>query len=253
MSSNLDSFIKSSRPPPRSLATSQEIRDRGSIFIGNIFRATSPDEARKAVAYLKDVIHAKRRATHEIAAWRCMALKANKTGLGGPDDFEVTSGSDDDGEKYAGGRVLKVMQAEGVLDAVVVVSRWYGGEMLGPIRFEHMETCAREVCRSFALKEEIEDSIITLTTLDSILITLREELAQLRTVDLSSPAEGVPPPAEDLKLKKTQDYSSLRDTLDVKKAKRLITARENSIKSVKASLAKLKEQHAMPDGNKSDN
>lgn len=53
-----------------------------------------------------------------------MSLKNGKTGLGGPDDFEVASGSDDDGEKYAGGRILKVMQAEGVLDAVVIVSRW---------------------------------------------------------------------------------------------------------------------------------
>lgn len=53
-----------------------------------------------------------------------MVLKAGKSGLGGPEDFEVVSGSDDDGEKYAGGKVLKVMQAEGVIDAVVVVSRW---------------------------------------------------------------------------------------------------------------------------------
>ena len=44
--------------------------------------------------------------------------------MGGPDDIEVVSGAEDDGEKYAGGRVLRVMQAEGVIDAVVVVSRW---------------------------------------------------------------------------------------------------------------------------------
>ena len=39
-------------------------------------------------------------------------------------EFGVVSGAEDDGEKYAGGRVLRVMQAEGVIDAVVVVSRW---------------------------------------------------------------------------------------------------------------------------------
>lgn len=122
--SNLDNFVKSSRPPPAPVATSQEIRDRGSTFVGNIFSATSPEEARRAVRHLKHVIHSNRPASHEIAAWRCMVLKAGKTGLGGPDDFEVVSGYDDDGEKYAGGRVQKVMQAEGVIDAVVVVSRW---------------------------------------------------------------------------------------------------------------------------------
>lgn len=107
--------------------------------------------------------------------------------------------------------------------------------MLGPVRFEHIETCAREVCRSFVLKEQVEDAIITLTTLDSILLTLREELVQLRPPDSATPTN-------DLKPKKPQDYSTLRNTLDIKKAKRLVTARENSVKSVKASIAKLKDQ-----------
>ncbi len=122
--SNLDGFVKTSKPPPKPLATSQEIRDRGSTFVANVFATSSPKEASKAIHHLKHVTHAARPATHEIAAWRCMVLKPGKSGLGGPDDFEVVSGSDDDGEKYAGARVLKVMQTESVIDAVVVVSRW---------------------------------------------------------------------------------------------------------------------------------
>ena len=124
MSSNLDGFVKTSKPPSKSLATSQEIRDRGSTFVATVYAASSPEEARRAVNHLKHVTHGARPASHDIAAWRCMVLQVGKSGLGGPDDFEVVSGSDDDGEKYAGGRVLKVMQAEGVLDAVVIVSRW---------------------------------------------------------------------------------------------------------------------------------
>jgi hypothetical protein len=57
-----------------------------------------------------------------------------------------TTGSDDDGEKYAGKRlerVLASMQVEGV----IVVARWYGGVMLGPVRFTHMENCATEAVR----------------------------------------------------------------------------------------------------------
>jgi hypothetical protein len=42
----------------------------------------------------------------------------------GEDDFEMEEGSDDDGEKWGGARILKVMKEEGVIDAVVVVSRW---------------------------------------------------------------------------------------------------------------------------------
>lgn len=52
-------------------------------------------------------------------------------------------GHDDDGEKWAGGRlsnVLRDTQTEGV----VVVARWYGGQNIGPIRFTHIENCAKE-------------------------------------------------------------------------------------------------------------
>ena len=44
--------------------------------------------------------------------------------MAGPDDFEVSEGSEDDGERWAGEKVLKVMQREAVMDVVVVVSRW---------------------------------------------------------------------------------------------------------------------------------
>ena len=124
MSSTLDAFVRTSKPPPTPAGTSQEIRDRGSLFVANIFRASTEDAARKAVAHLRNVVHGQRPATHEMSAWRCMVLKPGSSGLGGPDDFELRSGSGDDGEKYGGGRILRVMDAERILDSVVVVSRW---------------------------------------------------------------------------------------------------------------------------------
>lgn len=92
--------------------------------MANIFRATSEDEVRKAVSHLRNVIHGQRPASHEMSAWRCMILKNGKTGLSGPDDFELKYGNDDDGEKYGSGKIAKVLQTEGIIDAVVVVSRW---------------------------------------------------------------------------------------------------------------------------------
>ena len=123
-SSTLDSFLVGQRPPPEVVTTSQEIRDRGSTFIGYIFRATTSEEAQKVVTYVRNVLHASRRATHEMSAWRCMVLKPGRSGLGGPEDFELRAGSDDDGEKYAGERVLKMMKTEGAMDTVVIISRW---------------------------------------------------------------------------------------------------------------------------------
>ena len=38
---------------------------------------------------------------------------------------------DDDGEAAAGGRLLHLLQAADVRNVVVVVSRWFGGVLLG--------------------------------------------------------------------------------------------------------------------------
>lgn len=53
-----------------------------------------------------------------------MVVKPGWTGLGGPDEFEVEEGYEDGGERWAGKRVLGVMQREGAMDGVVIVRRW---------------------------------------------------------------------------------------------------------------------------------
>ncbi|KZT69636.1 ribosomal protein S5 domain 2-like protein [Daedalea quercina L-15889] len=219
------------------IATSQEIRDRGSTFAAKIYAAASVKDAHAVHAHVKNTVHGAKPATHEVAAWRCMVLKPGKTGLGGPDDFELRTGSVDDGEQHAGGRVLKVLQDEGVLDAVVVVSRWYGGVMLGPVRFAHFETCAREVCRKFRLKDDMDNVIATLTSLDDILASLRADLAKLTASTPDVPSMS----ATATTAKKAPNYDSLKESLDTGRAKRLITARENAIRSVKAALKKHQE------------
>ncbi|EGO00844.1 hypothetical protein SERLA73DRAFT_87161 [Serpula lacrymans var. lacrymans S7.3] len=245
--SNLDSFVQSSRPPPKAVATSQELRDRGSIFVGNVYRATSPEEARAAVRHQKLVMHADKPA-YEISAWRCMVLKHGKTGLEGPDDFELKVGSDDDGEQWGGNKVLKTMHSEGLIDAVVIVSRWYGGTMLGPARFTHIETCVREVSRTFKRLEEMEECISTLTTLDDLLADLRSELNSISststdTIPFSSPQESSLDTLKSARIAEIKkaikpDYSAMQKDVDLAKARRLITARENAIKSVKTLLTR---------------
>lgn len=103
--------------------TSQEVRDRKSAFVAYIFPAKNVSQVKQAIAHIRR-IHATRPPTHEVAAWRFMTLKPGMTGLGGEDDFQVISAYDDDGEQWAGGKVLNVMKQTGMMDAVVVVSRW---------------------------------------------------------------------------------------------------------------------------------
>ncbi|KAL0072488.1 hypothetical protein AAF712_000251 [Marasmius tenuissimus] len=234
MTSNLDAYIQRTRPLPQPVSTSQEVRDRGSTFVANIFRATNLSEARNCINHLRNVDHASKPATHEISAWRFMALKEGKTGLGGPDEFRLESGSDDDGEQWAGGKLLKVMEGQAIIDAVVIVSRWYGGIMLGPARFSHIETCAFEVCHSFKRKEDLRECILALNTLDDTLADLRRELAELtqgednQNESRSSDKTG---------RRKPPNYSEMTEA-DLPKAKRLVLARENAISSVKKLIAK---------------
>jgi uncharacterized protein UPF0029 len=62
------------------------------------------------------------------------------------------TGSDDDGEKWAGKRVESVLVDENVV-GTVLVARWFGGEMLGPARFRWIETVAREAVGRFKRAE----------------------------------------------------------------------------------------------------
>ncbi|KAI0258849.1 ribosomal protein S5 domain 2-like protein [Gloeopeniophorella convolvens] len=218
--SNLDAFVTHALPLPEPLATSAEIEDRQSTFVAYIFRASTAQQARAAHTHVRKVLHAKRPASHEIMAWRCMVLKEGRTGLGGDGDFKIEEGSEDDNEQWAGGHVLKVMRSEAAMDAVVVVSRWYGGIMLGPVRFTHIQDCTREVCQAFRVEDEMQDCISTLTSLDDILASLQPGPSQ---------------PGRSGKRDK-KDYKALQESLDVAKAKRLISAREKAINSVKALI-----------------
>ncbi|KAF5393362.1 hypothetical protein D9757_000522 [Collybiopsis confluens] len=232
--SNLDSFVQRSQPLPEAKATSQEIRDRRSTFVATVFNASSPAEAKTHVEYVRKVLHASRAATHEISAWRCMVLKTGKTGLGGPDDFELKTGYDDDGEQWAGVRVLRAMESQAVLDAVVICSRWYGRIMLGPARFSHIETCTIDACRMFKNKQELEECIAMLGTLDDILKDLREELALLNSDSPSATVSN----QDAIRIKtKPLDYHSWTDA-DLPKARRLVVAREKAVASVKNMIAK---------------
>lgn len=112
------------------LITSRKIQDRKSIFLAHAVEIKSETELNRNTLFITS-LPATQQATHNIRAWRFLALKPGRTGLSGPDDFRLVSGYDDDGEKWAGGKLLKLLERCEVVDVLVVVTRWYGGEMLG--------------------------------------------------------------------------------------------------------------------------
>lgn len=104
----------------RSLENGPEVESRvqGSRFIGQAFRISTLEEGTSAVAAVRREYHD---ATHH-----CWALR-----LGPPDGmFER---SDDDGEPSgtAGAPILAELRRSELFDALVVVTRYFGGTKLG--------------------------------------------------------------------------------------------------------------------------
>jgi hypothetical protein len=56
---------------------------------------------------------------------------------------------DDDGEASAGRRMLHMLQMMDVRDVMVVVSRWFGGTLLGPSRFGIINNVAKDALNRF--------------------------------------------------------------------------------------------------------
>lgn len=74
-------------------------------------------------------------ATHNIMAYRIII----------PEKGTILQDYDDDGENAAGSRLLHLLQIVDAINVVVVVSRWFGGILLGPDRFKHINNAARSL------------------------------------------------------------------------------------------------------------
>lgn len=133
--------VEASNPPDLVLDLGPEppwiiapaITEKKSIFLARVAPVTSPAQAKQYVAHLLATDKKAARATHNMTAWR----------IRGPNETSYQD-CDDDGETAAGGRMLHLMQLMDVWDVMVVVTRWYGGILLGPDRFRIINTAARE-------------------------------------------------------------------------------------------------------------
>lgn len=81
-----------------------------------------------------------RSATHNIMAYR-IERDIEQKGV-------FIADADDDGEDSAGGRLLHLLQVIDAKNVVVVVSRWFGGILLGPARFGLINKAARDLLES---------------------------------------------------------------------------------------------------------
>ncbi len=76
------------------------------------------------------------RAAHNIFAYRFVDSERGGVQI---------SDNDDDGEAAAGGRLAALLELMGARNVLVVVTRWFGGTLLGPARFKYITNAAREL------------------------------------------------------------------------------------------------------------
>jgi len=106
-----------------------------SVFVAHVARVTSTGEVD---AVLRELLANPRiaRATHPVI--RAYVFTDPSTGRRHADN-------DDDGEDAAGGRLAHLLDLLGVEDCLVVVTRWFGGVLLGPQRFKLINETARKL------------------------------------------------------------------------------------------------------------
>jgi putative IMPACT (imprinted ancient) family translation regulator len=127
---------------PPAWIVSDVVTEKKSVFVGRAAHVTSLVQAE---AYIDHLVATDKRvaaATHNISAWRIREKKNDHDGNDGAET--VVQDCDDDGETAAGGRLLHLMQLMDVWDVLVVVTRWYGGVLLGPDRFRIINNVGKD-------------------------------------------------------------------------------------------------------------
>ncbi|KAI0005048.1 UPF0029-domain-containing protein [Russula compacta] len=114
------------------LVEAEPIIDRKSAFVGRACRISDPAQVPLILAFLMADRRIAKAAHPIINAWRC---RVGNT---------LYQDNDDDGESAAGGRLAHLLQILDAKDVLVIVTRYFGGTLLGADRFKHINQAARD-------------------------------------------------------------------------------------------------------------
>lgn len=123
------------------IAHGECVVDRKSVFQGHCAPIQRVEHVELFLAKLKEN---KKIANAFHNMWAYRVDKSDPNARVGGKSASILQDCDDDGEQAAGGRLLNLLQILNVVNVMVVVTRWYGGTLLGPIRFKHINNAARD-------------------------------------------------------------------------------------------------------------
>jgi len=114
------------------LFEAEPIIDRKSAFVGRACRISDPAQVPAILSFLLADRRVAKAAHPVINAWRCQVGNV------------FHQDNDDDGESAAGGRLAHLLQILDVKNVLVVVTRYFGGTLLGADRFKNINQAARD-------------------------------------------------------------------------------------------------------------
>jgi putative IMPACT (imprinted ancient) family translation regulator len=222
---------------------SAPIKDRDSRFIGYFSPTMKPQDLQKLVEIQS--------ASHRILGSRHKDKQQSITG-----ETRYVTEFKDDGEQYAGRRIIKVLE-ESQTTGACVVARWYGGINLGQVRFAHIVKCAEGAIESWRShqkavneKDERKKLLKTLVEMDKMISDLRL-LRSVKNQELQAGKSVVPDsvstsPAASQTPTRLPDYS----TLPLEKLRMLDKSRSASLQHLIAAVdnayAELADQKTPP-------
>jgi putative IMPACT (imprinted ancient) family translation regulator len=219
--------------PGVNIFTSSPIIDRQSTFIAH-YSPAIPPKTLQSLPEAKD-------ASHRILAWRIPSKQQTLT----PTRPKFDTGHDDDGEQWAGKKLETLMEQLNVQGAIVV-ARWYGGVLLGPVRFKHIEDCAKEAVNLWRNPEQVGKKQKTDTTLssDQTASQSRAPLPVMRPEELQKKKQDLIRTLH----RRDESVATLRALLEEKKnlLQNVQKPQQSSSASVASSPARSLEYEVMP-------
>lgn len=117
--------------PANTWSTSPSVSLKESTFIARATTITDPSQRPNLLKGLMNSHPNLRTASHNVWAYRIRPSESSLSNY-------MRESSHDDGESGAGDLLLRVMRDTNTVDTLVVMTRWYGGIMLGPDRWRLM-------------------------------------------------------------------------------------------------------------------
>ncbi|KPI85603.1 hypothetical protein ABL78_5341 [Leptomonas seymouri] len=119
------------------------IVDRRSRFVAHMARVQSLTDVRRVITYLRSIKQIACAAHPAIYAYRFTDAKG-----------VLQQDTDDDGESGASIKMAFLMEQLNVDGYVVVVTRWWGGILLGPDRFKHIMEVTKNILLTIPEREK---------------------------------------------------------------------------------------------------